>query len=95
VVLAGHDHTYERISPPGDILYFVNGLGGKSIYEFPDDVEGSQLKYNGDYGAMLVDVSFEKIRFRFINRQGDVIDDFDLVKPLTFFYLPMLQALAP
>lgn len=91
VVLAGHDHTYERISPPNDILYFVNGLGGKSIYEFPDEVEGSQLRYNEDYGAMLADVSLGKIRFRFINRQGDVIDDFELVKPLTFFYFPVFQ----
>jgi hypothetical protein len=95
VVLAGHDHTYERISLPDDILYFVNGLGGKSIYEFPDIVEGSQLRYNGDYGAMLVDVSLGKIRFRFINRQGEVIDDVDLVKPLEYTYLPLFQNAAP
>jgi tartrate-resistant acid phosphatase type 5 len=32
-VLAGHDHTYERIIRDG-IPYFVNGLGGCEIYEF-------------------------------------------------------------
>jgi len=95
VVLSGHDHTYERIAPPGDILYFVNGLGGKSIYDFPDIVEGSQLRYNEDYGAMLVDVSFGMIRFRFINRQGETIDDFNLVKTVTYFYLPSIQKSAP
>ena len=95
VVLAGHDHTYERISPQDGILYFVNGLGGSSIYEFPDIIEGSQLRYNGDYGAMLVDVSARKIRFRFINRQAEVIDDFELVKPLTYIYLPVLQIPVP
>jgi tartrate-resistant acid phosphatase type 5 len=95
VVLSGHDHTYERIAPPADILYFVNGLGGKSIYAFPDVVEGSQIRYNGDYGAMLVDVSFGGIRFRFINRQGETIDDFSLVKPLTNFYLPSIQKSVP
>jgi tartrate-resistant acid phosphatase type 5 len=95
VVLSGHDHTYERIAPPADILYFVNGLGGKSIYAFPDLVEGSQIRYNGDYGAMLVDVSFGGIRFRFINRQGETIDDFSLVKPLTNFYLPSIQKSVP
>ena len=95
VVLAGHDHTYERISPPDGILYFVNGLGGKSIYDFPGDVDGSQLRYNEDYGAVLVDVSIGKIRFQFINRQEEVVDDFDLVKPFTYSYLPLLNQKAP
>ena len=102
VILAGHDHTYERISPPppDDIVYFVNGLGGKSIYLIPDPpstnlVDGSQVQYDGDYGAMLVDVSLGKIRFQFINRQGEVIDDYDLVKPLEYTYLPLFQNVAP
>jgi hypothetical protein len=95
VVLAGHDHTYERISPPGDILYFVNGLGGKSKYNFLDDVVGSQVKYNEDYGAMLVDVSLGKLRFQFINRQEEMIDDFSLVKPIEYLYMPILQQTSP
>jgi hypothetical protein len=56
VVFSGHDHTYERISRNG-ILYFVNGIGGKSKYDFLNIVEGSQVRYNEDYGAMLVEVS--------------------------------------
>ena len=96
VVLSGHDHTYERISPTGDILYFVNGLGGKSKYDFSDDpIEGSQVRYNEDYGAMLVDVSLERIRFQFINRQEEQIDDFSLVKPVGFLYMPVLRQMIP
>ena len=96
VVLSGHDHTYERISPLGDILYFVNGLGGKSIYDFRDEeVLGSQVQYNGDYGAMLVDVFIGRIRFQFINRNGVVIDDFSLVKQFEYSYLPILQKTSP
>jgi hypothetical protein len=86
---------YERISPPGDILYFVNGLGGKSKYNFLDDVVGSQVKYNEDYGAMLVDVSLGKLRFQFINRQEEMIDDFSLVKPIEYLYIPILQQTSP
>jgi hypothetical protein len=82
VVLSGHDHTYERISKDG-ILYFVNGIGGSSKYDFLDIVEGSQVRYNEDFGAMLVEVSGDVIHFQFINRQGSVIDDFELTKPLT------------
>ncbi len=90
-VLSGHDHTYERISREG-ILYFVNGLGGRSIYEFGEPVLGSQVRYNGDYGAMLVNVSISEILFQFINRQGDLIDEVQLVKPLEISYLPVLYA---
>lgn len=78
-VLSGHDHTYERISRDG-IPYFVNGLGGGSIYPIYGVVEGSQARYNADHGAMLVEASDSIIRFRFINRQGEVIDDFEIVQ---------------
>lgn len=77
VVISGHDHTYERISKDG-IWYFVNGLGGVGRYEFNNIVDGSQVRYNEDHGAMLVEVGREIMRFQFINRQGSVIDDFEL-----------------
>uniref|UniRef100_UPI0035B0930A metallophosphoesterase family protein n=1 Tax=Promineifilum sp. TaxID=2664178 RepID=UPI0035B0930A len=32
-VMAGHEHSYERVDV-GGAPYFVNGLGGKSLYEF-------------------------------------------------------------
>ncbi len=56
VVLAGHDHTYERLLVD-DLLYFVNGVGGGAIYQFLLLEEGSQFRYNDDYGAMLVEAS--------------------------------------
>ena len=76
-VLAGHDHTYERITK-GAIPYFVNGLGGKSIYSFGTPIAGSQLRYNGNYGAMLVDATDAYINFKFITRSGTVIDSYVL-----------------
>jgi hypothetical protein len=79
VVISGHDHTYERISRDG-ILYFVNGLGGAGRYDFKDIVQGSQVRYNADHGAMLVEASWEVLRFQFINRQGSVVDKFELTK---------------
>ncbi len=79
-VLSGHDHTYERILRDG-IVYFVNGLGGKSRYSFRQTVEGSQVRYNGDYGAMLVEADASKITFQFINIRGQVIDTYTLTAP--------------
>jgi hypothetical protein len=81
-ILAGHDHTYERIIQDG-IVYFVNGLGGGSIYRLFGAVAGSQMRYNGDYGAMLVEAADQSIRFQFINRQNEMIDDFEFTRPLS------------
>ena len=76
-VLAGHDHIYERIVLNG-LPYFVNGLGGASIYTFNIPVPGSEARYNGNYGAMLVEASGSYITFQFITRTGLVIDSYTL-----------------
>lgn len=75
--LAGHDHTYERIIKD-KIVHFVNGLGGKSIYGFSVPIEGSQVRYNGDYGAMRVKANADSITFQFINIQGSIIDTYTI-----------------
>lgn len=80
LVLSGHDHTYERIHRDG-IVYVINGLGGGSIYPFAIIDEGSQLRYNDNYGAMLVEAGEGFIRFQFINRTGELIDAYELVIP--------------
>ena len=72
-VLAGHDHTYERLIVDG-LPYFVNGLGGGAIYYFNIILEDSQVRFNGDYGAMLVEANSQEITFQFITRRGEVID---------------------
>ena len=72
-VLAGHDHTYERIERDG-ILYFVNGIGGAALYPIGTPVEGSQVRYNADYGAMLIEATSDLITYRQIDRTGAQID---------------------
>lgn len=79
-VLAGHDHTYERIHRDG-IVYFVNGLGGGSRYPFSRVVGGSQVRYNLDYGAQLVEAHPAYLYFQFFNRLGEMIDEFTLHQP--------------
>jgi tartrate-resistant acid phosphatase type 5 len=79
LILSGHDHTYERILEDG-ITYIVNGLGGKSKYEFLGVIEGSQVRYNEDYGAMLVEADRDILYLEFINRQNEVIDSFQITK---------------
>ena len=78
-VLAGHDHTYERLSIDG-LPYFVNGLGGGAIYGFNNVLDGSQVRYNDDYGAMRVTGSSNSLRFEFITRGGELIDDYEVLR---------------
>ena len=91
-VLAGHDHTYERIHQDG-ILYFVNGLGGRSIYSLGNPVPGSAVRYNLDYGAMRLEASPTCLIFSFYSRSGSLIDSVTLYKNEHFsnhLYLPLI-----
>ena len=72
-VVTGHDHLYERLNV-GGLPYFVNGLGGVVRYEVRAPVPGSQVRYNADFGAMLVQANDQNITFQFITKAGTVID---------------------
>jgi len=71
-VIAGHDHTYERIMRDDDsdgvyLPYFVNGLGGRPPYSFPTSgfVDGSVVRYNAANGAMLIEADDSTLTFWF------------------------------
>ena len=91
-VLAGHDHTYERIERDG-IVYFVNGLGGRSLYGLSDTpVDGSQVQYNEDYGAMLISANSVCLNFNFYNRLGDLIDSYTIIGDLPYHtFIPFVM----
>jgi len=72
-VIAGHDHIYERLSIDG-IPYFVNGLGGRSLYGLGTPVSGSEFRYNSDYGAMRITANSGQMKFEFVNTSGAVVD---------------------
>ena len=80
-VLAGHEHVYERIlrddNGDGDTLpYFTTGVGGNGIYEFGSPVAGSQVRYNGNYGTMIVQASETGVSFEFWSIDGNLIDSY-------------------
>ncbi|RMG94700.1 MAG: alkaline phosphatase [Chloroflexi bacterium] len=81
-VLSGHDHTYERIQRD-NILYYVIGISGRAIYPFQHTTKGSLIRYNGDYGAMLITASDTCINFSFYIRTGQLIDSYTLYVPAT------------
>ena len=78
-VLAGHDHTYERLWVDGT-PYFVNGAGGYTLYNFVNILESSQVRYNADYGAMRMEATDGYLLFQFYNRSNELIDQMELKK---------------
>lgn len=73
-VIAGHDHTYERLEV-GVTPYFVNGLGGASRSLFFNVQPGSKIRYNEDFGAMLITATSAEIRYAFVTAEGIIIDE--------------------
>jgi len=80
-VLAGHDHTYQRLIVD-DLLYFVNGLGGKSRSGFNPPIQGSIVRYNEKYGAMLMTANESQIKFSFFSVDSELIDFYEIINPL-------------
>jgi tartrate-resistant acid phosphatase type 5 len=78
-VLSGYYHVYERLLV-GGLPYFVNGAGGSWISRFGEVDPHSQYRYAEDYGALLVDASDTRITFRFVNRDGRIVDEYMRVK---------------
>ncbi len=79
-VLAGHEHTYERLMVDG-IPYFVDGLGGSSRYNFGPPLPQSLVRYSAAFGAMLVEATPQEVVFQFINVMGETIDSYMLTAP--------------
>lgn len=80
LVLAGHDHTYERVLVDG-LTYLVNGLGGGARYQRGNQpVEGSQIFFNADHGAIHITADPRRLVFQFVTRNGVVVDYVELQK---------------
>lgn len=61
------------------MTYFVNGLGGKSINMFSQSqISGSQIRYNSNYGAMLIESFEDNLVFKFRNITANQIDVFKI-----------------
>ncbi len=83
-VIASHDHVYERLFV-GEIPYFVNGVGGRSVRTFGKPIPQSRFQYNADYGAMLITADSESILYEFysVAEGGILIDSYRQLKRTT------------
>ncbi len=75
VVLAGHDHIYERLLI-GGIPYIVIGTSGNKLYDIVSKRKGSILRDNGGYGAILAEEDQKSLLFRYFLADGKFLDSF-------------------
>ena len=74
IVLAGHEHFYERLEPQRGILYFISGAAGSLR---PGDIRPTGLTARGfdtDYSFMLMEAAGDEVYFQAIARSGQTID---------------------
>ncbi len=82
VVLAGHDHGYERfnrLNAAGErdedgVLSFVSGAGGKSLYKFGETEDGSAYRRSGHFGVLRLALRPDRFRFAFKDVDGSTPD---------------------
>jgi 3',5'-cyclic AMP phosphodiesterase CpdA len=83
VVLAGHEHVYERLQPQRGISYFTSG-GAGSLRR--GDLVPSTVHARGfdqDFHFMLMEVSGAELYFQAISRTGQTVDAGVIIRPGT------------
>jgi len=74
VVLAGHDHFYQRLMPQKGIQYFTSGGSAKLRL---GDIRRSEISLAGfdqDYHFMLMEIAGGELYFQTISRTGKTVD---------------------
>ncbi|HLA09871.1 MAG TPA: metallophosphoesterase [Pyrinomonadaceae bacterium] len=75
VVIAGHDHFYERIKPQKGIYYFVTGAGGKlRSGDVRDNSPLTDKHFDRDMSFMLVEIVDDQLYFQVLSRTGQTVD---------------------
>jgi hypothetical protein len=75
VVLAGHDHHYERFAPIDGIRSFVVGTGGRSHYPALLRLPGSRRVNDRGYGVLRLTLRPSSYSWRFVPVAGSTFTD--------------------
>ncbi len=74
MVLAGHDHFYERIKPQKGIQYFVVG-GSAKLRNGDIGSQGLTAKgFDTGYSFMTVEIVGDDFHFQTVSDQGKTVD---------------------
>jgi 3',5'-cyclic AMP phosphodiesterase CpdA len=79
VVLAGHDHLYERFAPQAPdgrtdaargIREFVVGTGGVPLYQFLSTRPNSEVRINNQHGVLKLTLMTDSYQWELLTRDG-------------------------
>jgi 3',5'-cyclic AMP phosphodiesterase CpdA len=74
LVVAGHDHDYERTKPMDGTTYIVSGSAGAPIRAVKPQPFSAALRTEPHY--VLVDAESDRLTVRAVNLAGDVFDTY-------------------
>lgn len=89
LVLAGHNHVYERSKPlrldgvsETGTTYLVNGTGGTSHYSFQHQTapKWTAFRDGEHFGVTQLDISSSRLDVQYLAADGTVVDEFIIVK---------------
>jgi tartrate-resistant acid phosphatase type 5 len=80
LVLAGHDHDYERMVVDG-LPYLVVGTGGAALRDFETEEVGSQRGHADTFGALRIEATAKSMTLDFVSSAGARIDRLTLAAP--------------
>ena len=75
VVLAGHDHFYERMKPQSGVNYFVVGGAAKLRPGNARRTEISATAFDRDQSFLLLEFAGGTLHFRAVSRSGETVDE--------------------
>jgi acid phosphatase type 7 len=84
VVLAGHEHNYERFAPQDPrgvaeptrgIRQFVVGTGGRSHYSFGNPIANSEVRNDNTHGVLRLTLHATSYSWEFIPEAGKTFTD--------------------
>jgi len=79
LVIAGHDHHYERLRRWG-VTYLVNGAGGADLYRLGPRIMGSLVANDQVHGAVFLRASPSVLMAEFRATSGEMVDRFALTQ---------------
>ncbi|RPI22609.1 MAG: metallophosphoesterase [Acidobacteria bacterium] len=74
VVIAGHEHFYERIRPQKEITYFTSGAAGKLRKGNVEKTDLTAASFDTDRSFMLIEVTGDTLHFQSVSRTGQTVD---------------------
>jgi tartrate-resistant acid phosphatase type 5 len=93
IVIAGHDHDYERIVVDG-LPYLVMGTSGAALRDFVTEEVGSQRGHADVFGALRVEATAKQMTIDFIASSGARVDRLTLVATPPVNWQPLISPTA-